>query len=146
MSKKIKLSSGDETVVDNDDYSYLSKWKWKLHKDGYAYRSNGKKPNIYLHRVVNKTPKGKITDHINQNKLDNRKSNLRTVVKAQNQRNTKMFCTNTSGFKGVTWNKQQEKWNAYIHKNNKRIHLGNYDDVDKAVNARLLGEKEHWVW
>lgn len=140
--RKIKLHPNEYVIVDDADYEYMSQWKWRLHKDGYAYRTG--KPNVYMHRLINKTPQGMITDHINRNKLDNRRANLRTVVKAENQRNTKIFATNTSGYKGVSWSKVMNMWQAYIFKNNKKINLGYFEDVKKAAKARQLGEGVHW--
>jgi len=84
--QKIELTKGQFTLVDDEDFNYLNQWKWHISTKGYALRciwigsghKNRKGINIYMHGEVNKTPKGYQTDHINRNKLDNRKSNLRT--------------------------------------------------------------------
>jgi hypothetical protein len=103
---------------------------------------NGKK--IYLHRFINNTPKGLITDHINRDTLDNRKVNLRVVDKKKNQRNHKIFKTNSSGYTGVSWREKMIKWEAYIWVNNKKVALGLFDNVKKAVEARRLAELNYW--
>lgn len=124
-------------LVDDSDFKSLSKLKWRMTTHGYAVTG---RPVIYMHALINKTPKGKVTDHINQNKLDNRKSNLRTTDKSINAINTKLRKTNTSGYKGVSWNKLCSLWEAYIGKNNTRIRLGLFKKLRDAVEARRQAE------
>jgi hypothetical protein len=71
--KTIKLSQGKEVIVDEEDYAYLSQWKWYFN-GGYAVR--GCKKRILMHRVIMATPDDKVTDHINRDKLDNRRCNF----------------------------------------------------------------------
>lgn len=143
--KKIKLSSNKGfALVDDEDFGYLSHWAWQLHSGGYAYRgidNDEKSASIYMHREVNKTPKDMLTDHINGNKLDNRKSNLRTADKSLNAINTGLRSTNKSGHKGVSWSKLHSKWESYIWKDNKKYHLGIFVDINKAIKARKKGEE-----
>lgn len=124
-SKRIELVNGGFTTVDADDYEALSKFKWFRSSGGYAHRQGwrqmptGEKEHwtILMHRVVNKTPDGLYTDHINKRKLDNRKSNLRTVDKSRNSTNrikTPRRCGSTSEFKGVRFNKIVGVWEARI--------------------------------
>lgn len=93
MVKQIKLTKGQVTLVDDEDFEELNKWSWKLSTNGYAIRcpSNGKTENgrykyttIRMHRVIMRTPNGLETDHINGNRLDNRKCNLRNITRADN--------------------------------------------------------------
>ncbi len=91
---KISLSNGGFAVVDADNFSILKKYKWNKTKKGYARRTTLVKENgefkwktIYMHSFINKTPEGMVTDHINQNRLDNRRSNLRSVPYAENLKN-----------------------------------------------------------
>lgn len=70
MTKLIFLTTGHAAVVDDDDYVWLSHWKWRLSINGYAVRSSGNGKAIFMHREVNKTPIGFETDHVNRNKLD----------------------------------------------------------------------------
>jgi hypothetical protein len=80
--KQISLSNGGEALVDDDDFTFLSQWSWYHTDDGYAARSiwkDGKCSRIWMHRVVLQLESG-ICDHINRNKLDNRRSNLRRAT------------------------------------------------------------------
>jgi len=77
--KKIQLTQGHFTLIDDEDYDFLMQWKWCYSGHGYAMRSelisriNGKRKQnqIYMHRIINKTPRGAITDHIDGDGLNN---------------------------------------------------------------------------
>jgi hypothetical protein len=88
-----------------------------------------------LHRVISNAPDGLKSDHISGNKLDNRKCNLRLANNHQNSANVGIYRNNTSGRKGVSWITKTSKWNARIVVNKKRIHLGDFDDLEEAANA-----------
>lgn len=131
-TKIIKLVNGGETLVDADDYEYLSQFKWYRNGGGYAYRQWPKKDedgniwrqHVFIHRLVNKTPAGLYTDHANQNRLDNRKCNLRTVDKSRNAANRpKRIARNgkayVSAYKGVGFNKGSSLWEASVRCNGK---------------------------
>ena len=146
--KKINISTSkypnQYAVVDKENFEWLNQWKWRTHSKGYAIRMAGGRKNahvIYMHRLINDTPDGLETDHINQNKLDNRKDNLRSVTRTQNKFNTGLWCKNTSGYKGVTWNKQVSKWQSQIGLNNKNIVLGYFNDIKEASLARVEAER-----
>lgn len=116
--KTIDLPNGMTTIVDDDDYESLSKIKWHFHPSkhghsGYATHYNGNGKLLWMHRIVNKTPDGMETDHINRNKLDNRKCNLRTVTSSANRQN-KIY-KNELDLRGV-----KKDWNAYVA----RIRIG----------------------
>jgi len=91
--KKIKLSQGKVTLVDDEDFDLLSKYRWHYHtgcRCEYARRStwkDGKVGTIYMHQMIINTPPGLETDHINGNKLDNRRENLRICTTRENQHN-----------------------------------------------------------
>lgn len=81
-------------TIDDSDYELVSQYKWFLIK-GYAVtqkylgggRKNAKYKTIQMHKLINDTPDGLETDHINRDKLDNRRSNLRSVTKSENMLN-----------------------------------------------------------
>jgi hypothetical protein len=139
MAKEIQLTQGIVTIVDDDDYQYLNQFKWyllKSHSNYYAIRT--KRPEnklIQLHRIVIKAKQGEIVDHINGNKLDNRKCNLRICTKSQNCQNRKISKLNKSGFNGVSWNVNNRKWVAQIAFNNKKMHLGFFNDLTEAAKS-----------
>lgn len=122
-----------ETIVDNEDYEALSKYKWGLTKKGYARRA-AKPRHIFLHRQILNVPDGVFVDHINGNKLDNRKSNLRIVPQSLNSRNLiQERANNNSGYKGVC--KCRNKWRAYIVVNYKQKHLGCFETKEEAAKV-----------
>lgn len=147
----INLTNSDQTVlVDGEDFDWLNRSRWRLHPDGYAYRQeytdqilpSGRRRllSIMMHRVIMGTPSGLDTDHINRNGLDNRRANLRIVDRTQNNYNTGLRVTNTSGHKGVSWNKRTKSWRAYIGGTKGRIELGHFKKIEDAIAARAEAE------
>ena len=113
--------------------------------DDHGYRrilfrfERGRTFKIRTHRLAwfiihGEPPKGEI-DHINQDKLDNRISNLRDVCRSKNQRNGTRKCNNTSGVTGVTWHKQRQKWCAQVSVNGKHNHVGLFENIADAESA-----------
>lgn len=134
--KLIKLKTNVFTKVDNKHFEYLSRFKWHLSNDGYAYSNKLGK----MHRFLMGYPKEGEVDHKNRNKIDNRKINLRIASRSQNNAN-KLPKKFTSIFKGVSWHKGTMRWRATITKNRKQTHLGFYDnekDAAKAYNLKAI--------
>lgn len=83
-------------------------------------------------------------DHINGDRTDNRLCNLRLATDAQNKRNVGMRSHNTSGFKGVTWDKANNRWLAHATHNGRGVHLGRYDKKEDAAEAyRQFAREAH---
>ena len=144
--KKIPLTQGMVALVDDEDFAALNKFTWH-YSTGYA-RSNisvqeGRKKIISMHRIINRTPSGFITDHIDRNTLNNTRKNLRTVTRSQNAFNIKIPKSNTSGHIGVHWHKYAKKWRSYIEVNGRRIHLGLYELKKLAIKARESAKKRY---
>ncbi len=136
---RIKLTQGKYAIVDEEDYEALNQYKWHFGSQGYAKRYitvNGKQKPILMHRILNNTPIGYDTDHINRNRLDNRKSNLRTVTRRDNLLNKDLYSTNTSGYKNVALHKQSGKWRVSFSIMGKKVWLGLYKNLEDAVKAR----------
>lgn len=136
--KHVPLTQGKFALVDDEDLDYINQWSWMYCSRGYAkrYGRKGEKPKvIYMHRVVNKTPKGLETDHINRNKLDNRKRNLRTCTAMQNQHNSIPRNGGYSKYKGVSLYKSTGEYFAQIKINKKRTYLGRFDKEEAAALA-----------
>ena len=124
---------GLKFIVDPDDYEkYVKKNSFQMNDNGYVRFGKG----IKLHRVIMNVndPKTDV-DHINGNKLDNRKSNLRLCNRSQNCMNRGKPSNNSSGFKGVSFDKQKQKYHAYIKLNYKREHIGYFDTAEEAHQA-----------
>lgn len=144
--KEIRLTQGKTALVDDEDYVYLSQWKWH-YSHGYAIRAeivNNKQIKIYMHRFVMSAPKNVEIDHVNQNKLDNCKNNLRLATRKQNTFNVGKKSNNTSGYKGVSFQKNANKWAAYIEVDGRKVHLGLFYNPIEAAYAYDDAAKKHF--
>lgn len=138
--KTIPLGKGMNALVDDEDYALLAKHKWCMHSQGYARRQGpvdefGRQSILLMHRVILAAPRGTQVDHINGNRLDNRKDNLRLATNAQNGANQKRSSRNKTGAKGVYFHKQRGKYCAMIGHNGKHRHLGLFPDIAAASAA-----------
>ena len=136
--KTITLSSGEKTLVDDDVYEWAKKQSWYFHQSslgyGYARGSIGKK-RFYLHRLICKS--AKVVDHINGNRLDNRRINLRAVDQSINIQNSRKL-RGSSLYKGVSRKKLNNgriKFTAYLTKKYKHHFLGSFDTEIEAAKA-----------
>lgn len=136
----IPLGDGFFAIVDQEDYEKLVNFRWYRNANGYAYRSeNGE--HIAMHRQLMSPSTNMYIDHVNLDKLDNRKENLRICTFNQNQHNRTLQKNNTSGFKGVTWSKRDKKWIARIKVSGKKIDLGRFTckvEAAKAYNTAAI--------
>ena len=142
-------------MIDTADIPIVSGHLWQAsehrRKDGsiravYAVRRptgpNGKRYLVLMHRAILTGSEEKQCDHIDGNGLNNRRGNLREVTHAENQRNRKPGVNNTSGFKGVTFNKASAKWRAFIKLDGKRKFLGAFKTPDAAAAAYATASAE----
>ena len=142
-------NQGREFYFDKDDYDYIKNFYWRVHNHKYVstaiYDKNTKRVSeVQLHNfLMNPLPNQEV-DHINHNPLDNRKQNLRVVSIAQNQMNAVISTRNTSGVKGVDWDKKTNKWRSRISVNGKRISLGLFDTFELAKKARKDAETKYY--
>jgi hypothetical protein len=137
--RRIKLTKDKFAIVDPDDYQKLSQYPWQIweteRNSCYAVRYCGKKI-IYMHRQIMNAPAGSIVDHRNRESLDNTKRNLHFATISQNNMNCKKRSKPASSkYKGVSWSKGHNKWQAYIAYNGKRKHLGYFDNEEDAARA-----------
>lgn len=150
--KKIPLTRGKFALVDDEDYNYLMQWKWICSAVGYAVRSeysrdeHGKRVQkaIWMHRVILKIQDNLLTDHIDCDKLNNQKANLRSCTHGENMMNFKIKKNNTSGFKGVHWAKREQKWVSRIGVNGKKKLLGYFSCKIQAAKAYNDAAKHHF--
>jgi hypothetical protein len=142
--REIPLSRGLVALVEDEDYEDVSQWKWYAKKFGrgqlYAVRKLSRKDHpehrqgfLSMHRYLLKLDKENplCADHINGKTLDNRRSNLRTATRAENNRNCARRYNNKTGIKGVTLYRGR-RWCATISHEGKTIHLGYFDTKEEA--------------
>ena len=132
-------------LFDIEDAPVIQSRVWYRDKDGYlvsCYYYNGQKRFVRFHRIIMHALPGQVVDHINKNRADNRKQNLRCCDRAENIRNRGLYSTNTSGVTGVFYDNQRGKWVASITFNNKRHLLGRFETKEGAVEARIRKELE----
>lgn len=132
-------------IVDLADADWANQWKWCLNNSGYAFRYEyqGTQPlGVLLHRellgLVYKD--GLEGDHINRNRLDCRRSNLRIVTHRQNLQNQTTFRRSRSRYRGVSQT-AYGKWKACVHVNGKTIHIGHFSDELDAARAAQEARK-----
>lgn len=130
---------------DLDDLDIVESRAWYKDKDGYLthnYFYDGKLCFARFHRIVINAKPNEFVDHINKNRADNRKSNLRTCKRSENMRNRGLLSTNKSGITGVHYDKQRDKWTASITYNCKKLFIGRFELKEDAIRARLFKEIE----
>lgn len=136
-------------LIDQEDFEILQPHRWRLTKDGYLLTSDpaNRQSGLYLHRLVMKAPKGIQVDHINGDKLDNRKQNLRLCTERQNKCNAPPRPNKLSKYKGVSRN--AGKWTAATKINGKIVCLGRFEkeiDAAKAYNAAVIKSQGEFAW
>lgn len=139
------LIKNSETTVllDKDDYEKHCDRAWHLNQNGYISRNiwvDGKFVHQRLHRVIMGEPEGLEVDHINGDKMDNRKSNLRISTRSQNARNRPRYKSNKSGYKGVY--ERNGKYQSQIRNNGKLIQLGTFDNRHDAARMYNFWAKD----
>ena len=125
-----------QILFDAEDFDKVSKHTWAASKNAGYVRCSNKGTTTLAHRMVMNEPKDLQLDHINGNKCDNRKANLRIVTIQQNQHNMRSA-------KGYSWIKRDRRYQAKITINKKTIHLGYFHTEDEARAAYLEAKRKH---
>lgn len=153
MSVVIQLTKGYTAIVDDEDAD-LAAFKWQVAikpvNKAYAQRGiyEGRAITQSLHRVVlarvlsRELARNEYVDHIDGDSLNNRRSNLRLCTLSQNSHNAKRRSDNTSGYKGVYFDKTRGCWRAHIRLNNKRKSLGAFSTPEEAHQAYCNAARE----
>ena len=140
-------SDGQEFYFDLEDYDLIKDYCWYI-DNGYVVARSLDMDNriVCMHRLVLGLQRGdkRRADHIYHNTNDNRKENLRIVTGSQNLMNSKIFKNNTSGCKGVSYNKEKKKWDAIITVNKNTIFLGRYENIEEAIESRKVAEEKYF--
>lgn len=137
--------NGREMLIDEDDYNFVKSLNLSIETKGYCQmrkQVNLKRKAYQLHRILMNAPHNMEVDHINGNKLDNRKCNLRIVSHSENCKNMPKFKSNTSGYKGVTFRKDSNNWEAYISNNKRKIYIGTFNCPTVAWFAYVRAARE----
>lgn len=128
-------------LIDAVDIPLVSTRRWFLN-NGYAVssqiRENGKRlGRLRLHRVILGLVPGDgfDGDHINRDKLDCRRSNLRAATEAMNSQNVSSHRDASSKYRGVCWNKQRGKWMAALRLGDRSIYLGHFESEEEAAQV-----------
>lgn len=137
-------SNGQQFYFDIDDYEKIKDYSWHKSSDGYivAHSHEDSSKIIRIHRLILDT--NEFIDHINHNKSDNRKCNLRVASYIQNSQNRSIQNNNTTNVTGVYWNKKNKKWVVIIVVNKRRMYLGSYANKDEAIEVRQNAEKKYF--
>lgn len=141
--KQVPLTQGKVCLVDDEDFDYLSQWKWHYNNHGYAVRNqviNGKHEIFYLHREIMEPRPWELVDHINGDGLDCRKENLRLCTNQQNLWGQKKRIGSRSKYKGVS--KDKKGWRASIQVNGKQVYIRPFPTEHFAAMAYDLWAKD----
>ena len=136
-SRRIALSNGSFAIVDDNDYDLVAKCFWSVTSGGYvsgSIKTNIGRRQIRIHRLITGAPPHMDVDHINGDKLDNRRSNLRVCTTSQNSANQGVRSNNTSGYKGV-YRSDEGYWRAQITVRRVKLNLGTYRTKTEAARA-----------
>lgn len=147
MTQLIQIHGGRAAIVDDEDFSRLSSMRWYLNRSGYAmsnYSPDGARRTTLMHRVVLGLGAGEMADHINGDRLDNRRSNLRACAPAENARNRAINRNSSVGVKGVTrcaWRRARQ-YQAQIQCGGVKKNLGYFPTAEEAGAAYALAARE----
>lgn len=138
----IPLTKGSVALVDERDFIELNKYKWYADTAGYACRDTqkgGKRQHLYMHRVILGVQTSMETDHINGNKSDNRRNNLRLVTGTQNSMNRSKTKPGTSQYKGVSLSmpprQKTTRWAARVKKAGQLVYREHFTSEVAAAKA-----------
>ncbi len=134
MVTEIELCHGETALVDDADAALVENYSWQLSARGYA-RSTIQGKSVQMHRLIMAARECDEIGHVNGNKLDNRRKNLRFGKHSDHTANQQMHVNNKSGLKGVSWDKTRGKFRVTIRKDYKKIHVGRFDDLEAAARA-----------
>ena len=134
-------------LVDVADYKWLARWKWQLNSRGYAIRSSRKGGTWLMHRQILGLHRGdpRHGDHINRDRLDCRRGNLRIAERGHkdNNQNVASRTGSTSRYRGVSWETKSQRWKACVRLDGRLHHLGRFKDEREACAAAATFRREH---
>jgi len=146
---EVELSTGQVAIVDEKWHPIISASAW-TYNGHYAIRavrvSKGEsgRRTLMMHSVILPPKAGYFADHINGNKLDNRRANLRYATRTENGGNRPMQKNNTTGYKGVSFHIRKKKYGASIKHQQKQKNLGYFDTPEEASAAYNAAAEKHF--
>ena len=139
---EIELTRGMVTLIDDEAIGLISGYKWCANRIGRTFYAmtnvrlnSGKKTSIYMHRKIMVPSLGLVVDHLDGDGLNNTRKNLRVCTRGENAGRQKPQIGRTSRFKGVSWHKDRNKWESYIHFGGKKSLLGYFHSEREAATA-----------
>ena len=137
----VPLAGGAVALIDADDADQVLRYSWHLHSRGYAARARRAEDGpgsgaIFMHRAILNAPDGIVVRRLpGSSRLDNRRANLRLATLSQSRAGFALRQDNASGYRGVTWAKRAQRWQAQIQVDGKRQFLGYFDRKENAARA-----------
>lgn len=124
-----------------EDIERCKEIRWVLNGNNYVQSS---KTKVLLHRFILNCPENQEVDHIDRDILNNTRDNLRIVTSSNNKMNQDIRCDNTSGVRGVSWDKASNRWVAYINLKGKRVEREYFLTKEEAIKSRKKWEEKYF--
>lgn len=137
--RNIKNEIVDYALINAMDWPKIMHHRWGRDAHGYAvsaWYEDGKLRNVKMHRFIMDAAPGTEIDHINRNRLDNRRDNLRFCTRSENNRNSKLRVDNPSGERHVGWDRARRRWKVQIRHDGRNQSIGRFISLSEAVAAR----------
>lgn len=153
----VRISADYVTIIDAADFDLIQGYRWRPrvgYRDKVYIQTSIRHDSLYMHRLILDPGAGLDVDHINDNSLDNRRSNLRVATRSQNKANTRKPQRQngrppSSVFKGVCWDKSRQLWNSKICVAGRTRNLGRYAieaEAALAYDSAALAAWGEFAW
>lgn len=154
--REIELTKGYKALVDDEDYSAVNEYTWyvffsasNIYAKTFIKLENNKRKSLFMHQLVYELS-GQIAsnshhiDHKDCNGLNNCRTNIRQASYQNNQANSRKMSKSSSVYKGVSFSKTRNKWEAYIKVNKIKINLGRFSDEREAANSYNIAAMKYF--
>lgn len=140
---ELTIRDGGVALVD-DDMASLARYVWRLDPHGYVFRYSEKRIRL-SYQVMGKVPAGFVVDHVNRDRLDNRRENLRVIPAAGNAQNRKVHSHSCTGLRGVGVDRRAKarQYKAYARWGGRNHHLGRFATAEEAAAVARAAREKH---